>query len=106
MTDPGHTHTPPPPGEKKYWLDDMRNVQKVFWWVILVCVALTLAEFFYHQHPALGFDGEFNFYGFYGFFACVALVLAAKELRKILMRREDYYDDATTDAATDGEDDG
>jgi hypothetical protein len=28
----------------------------------------------------------------YGFFACVALVLAAKLLRKLIMRPEDYYE--------------
>jgi hypothetical protein len=32
-------------------------------------------------------------YGIYGFVACVALVLTAKELRKLLKRDEDYYDD-------------
>ena len=34
----------------------------------------------------------FNFYGFYGFIGCVFLVLMAKELRKLVMRDEDYYD--------------
>ena len=80
----------------------MKNVDKVYWSVILVCVILMVAEFFYHQHPALGFDGAFNFYGFYGFVACVALVLAAKEMRKFLMRDEDYYEDGKSD----GEDAG
>ena len=29
----------------------------------------------------------------YGFVACVLLVLIAKEMRKIVMRNDDYYDD-------------
>ena len=33
-----------------------------------------------------------NFYGFYGFIGCVFLVLAAAQLRKVLMRDEDYYE--------------
>ena len=33
-----------------------------------------------------------GFYAGYGFVACVLLVLIAKEMRKLLMRREDYYD--------------
>ena len=37
-------------------------------------------------------EGWFGFYAFYGFASCVVLVVVAKELRKILMRREDYYD--------------
>ena len=38
-------------------------------------------------------EGWFGFYGFFGFIACVVLVLAAKELRRLVMRREDYYDE-------------
>ena len=34
----------------------------------------------------------FGFYGLFGFVACVALVLIAKQLRRVLMRPEDYYD--------------
>ena len=45
-----------------------------------------------HRHAETGFDGWFGFYGFYGFVACVTLVLAAKGLRRILMRSEDYYE--------------
>jgi hypothetical protein len=33
-----------------------------------------------------------GFYAFYGFVACVLLVLIAKQMRKVLMRKEDYYD--------------
>ena len=36
--------------------------------------------------------GLFGFYAFFGFIACVALVLIAKQLRRVLLRREDYYD--------------
>jgi hypothetical protein len=45
-----------------------------------------------HRHAEAGFDGLFGFYGLYGFVACVALVLAAKLLRRAVMRPEDYYD--------------
>jgi len=34
-----------------------------------------------------------GFYALFGFVACVVLVLIAKEMRKVLMRDEDYYDD-------------
>jgi hypothetical protein len=34
----------------------------------------------------------FGFYAIYGFVACVLLVVIAKELRKLLMRDENYYD--------------
>jgi hypothetical protein len=33
-----------------------------------------------------------GFYAIFGFVACVMLVLGAKQLRNIVMRKEDYYD--------------
>ena len=40
------------------------------------------------------FEGEswFGFYSVYGLVSCVVLVLLATELRKVLMREENYYD--------------
>ena len=51
-----------------------------------------IADFFYHKHTHYGFQGIYGFDAFYGFVSCVLLVLAAKQLRKLLMRDEDYYD--------------
>ena len=34
----------------------------------------------------------FGFHAVYGFVACVVLVLAAKQLRRVLMRDENYYE--------------
>jgi uncharacterized membrane protein len=91
MTGPDHTSIQSPPGEKNYWLDDRQNVDKIFWVVIVVCVALMLVEPFYHKHPYFGIDGSFGFYGWFGFLACAGLVLVARALGRILGRREDYY---------------
>lgn len=79
--------------EKKYWLDEPNNVKKVFWAVCLLCAAVFVADAFYHKHIHFAAEGWFGFYGIFGFVACVGLVLAAKVLRKILIRPEDYYDD-------------
>jgi len=46
----------------------------------------------YHQHNHFFFEEWFGIYGWFGFTACVGLVLAAKMMRKILQREEDYYD--------------
>jgi hypothetical protein len=78
---------------KKYWLDEPRNVLKVYWTVIALCVALFVADAFYHKHTHFEVENWFGFYGIYGFVACVGLVLVAKLLRIILIRPEDYYDD-------------
>lgn len=77
---------------KRYWLDDMRNVHKVFWALVALCAALFLADAFYHKHVFFDFENWFGFFGIFGFSVSFALVLTARELRKFLMRDEDYYD--------------
>ncbi len=72
--------------EKRYWLDDKRNVDKIVVALVIVCAGLLGADLFYHKHVHFAFEGWF------GFFCCVALVLAAKEMRKLVKRDEDYYD--------------
>ena len=68
----------------------------------MLCVVLIALDAVVHRHhltfqDAEGvdfpYDGWFGFFGIYGFMACVVLVLLAKELRKFVMRREDYYGD-------------
>ena len=80
--------------EKKYWLDDPRNVKKIIHALVAVCAAVVLADFFYDkEHTEYAFQNWIGFDAIYGFVCCVFLVLAAKQLRRVLMRDEDYYDD-------------
>jgi fucose permease len=81
-----------PDDGKKYWLDQPGNVRKIVWALCLVCLGLFVADAFYHKHPYFAAERVFGFYAIYGFVMCVGLVLAAKLLRKILMRDEDYYE--------------
>lgn len=79
--------------EKKYWLDDRKNVNKVIYSLCAICAVVALIDLFpYKHHLHFRFEYWFGFYSLYGFIACVSLVLAAKQLRKIVMRDEDYYD--------------
>jgi Na+/melibiose symporter-like transporter len=82
----------PENNEKKHVFDDPRNVKRVIGLLVGVCTVLVLADLFYAKHVHYGAERWFGFYGFYGFVGCVFLVLAAKELRKLVMREEDYYD--------------
>ena len=82
-----------PAGAPKPWLDRKENVTKIAWALYLVCAILVLMDFPIHRHAEMGFDGSFGFYAAYGFFGSVFLVLVAKQLRKVLKRPEDYYDD-------------
>ncbi len=78
--------------DKRYWLDRPENVTRLYRGLWIVGVGLALLDFVVHRHAEAGFDGWLFFYAVYGFVACVALVLAAKVLRRVVMRPEDYYD--------------
>ena len=78
--------------EKKYWLDDPRNVRKLYRRLWIVGVLFVTADLFYEKHIEFLIERLFGFFGFYGFVSCLFLVLAAKQLRKIVIRDEDYYD--------------
>lgn len=79
--------------EKKHVFDNPANVKKVIWSLFAVCAGLFVFDFFYHRHMDIPIEKIPGFYALYGFVACVILVLAAKEMRKVLMRKEDYYRD-------------
>lgn len=81
-----------PTAERRYWLDEKRNVDKIYKALLVICAGLVIADLFYDKHAKYIVEDWFGFYGFYGFVGCVFLVLAAKQLRKLLMRSEDYYD--------------
>ena len=79
--------------EKRYVFDDPRNVKRFIYALYAVCALSFVADFFVHRHVDHPWESLLGYYCLYGFAACVILVLSAKEMRKILMRREDYYDD-------------
>lgn len=89
-----HSHPTPPSDGKRYWLDRKENVDKVVKVVYAICALLFAIDFLVPKHGEGPFAIEhwYGFYGIYGFVACVGLVLAAKQLRRVLMRGEDYYD--------------
>jgi len=80
------------PDKKRYWLDEPRNVTKLYRTLWGVGILLVLLDLVVHRHAEAEFDGVFGFYALYGFVACVTLVLTAKLLRRVVMRPEDYYD--------------
>lgn len=79
--------------EKRYLFDNPRNVKALIYGLYVLCAVLFGLDFVIHRHSVVSWEAWYGFYGIYGFVACVFLVLAAKELRKIVMRKEDYYDD-------------
>lgn len=62
--------------------------------VSAVALALVvLAELVVERHPYFEVDGPFGFYAWFGFGACVAMVLVARLIGRILKRADDYYRD-------------
>lgn len=74
------------------WLDRPGSVNKIIYALCAICALSVLADLGYEKHGHWGWQGIMGFDAIYGFVSCVGLVLAAKVLRKLLMRSEDYYD--------------
>jgi hypothetical protein len=79
-------------GDKKYWLDRPGSGGKVFWVLCMACALLFVADAFYEKHPSFAVEAWFGFYAIFGIVFCAGLVLLARKLRWVLMRKEDYYD--------------
>lgn len=78
--------------EKQHIFDDRRNVKRLLMVFYAICAGLLIIDFVHHRHVVHSWENLWGFYAIFGFVACVALVLIAKEMRKVLMRSEDYYD--------------
>ena len=82
--------------ERRHVWDDARNVRRLIGALLAACALLLGLDLVVHRHSSfaggeLPTESWFGFWAFYGFVACVLLVLAAKELRRVLRRPEDYY---------------
>ncbi len=78
---------------KRHLFDDPRNIKRAIYALYGVCAVALLGDFFVLRHVDHPWEALFGFYPLYGFGACVLLVLIAKQMRKVLMRKDDYYDD-------------
>lgn len=79
--------------EKEYFFDKPENVKWTMRGLYITCILLVVADFIIHRHIGLPWEKIPAFYAIYGFVACVVLVVIAKEIRKIVMRKENYYDE-------------
>ena len=79
--------------KKEYFFDKPKNVKHVLRGFYVICIILVIADFVVHRHISLSWEKIPAFYAIYGFVACVVLVIIAKAMRKVVMRKEDYYDE-------------
>jgi len=76
-------------------LNEPKNIRRLVQALVICCVVLFALDGIIHRHTSHPWEEMFGFYGVYGFVSCVILVLLAKELRKLLMRDEHYYEEET-----------
>lgn len=101
---PDNPDTYPALGRMMMWVDKPGSATKIIYALVVVCILLGLADFTYHKHDHFEIERFPNFYGFYGFVMFTALILAAKLLRRVIKRPEDYYGDKAVDSETYPED--
>ena len=77
---------------KPHVFDKPHNVRRVLHALYAISALLFIADFIIHRHVIHPWEQVWGFYALYGFVSCVVLVLLAKEMRKVVMRKEDYYD--------------
>lgn len=77
---------------RNHWLDEPRNVKRL-WRGFLALLALTvLAELFITRHPHFEVESLPAFHAAYGFLACAAMIIAAKAIGVLLKRPDTYYE--------------
>jgi hypothetical protein len=79
---------------ERHFFDDPKNLKRVLRVFYAICAGLLLLDFVHHRHVIHAWENLWGFYAVFGFVACVVLVLVAKEMRKVVMRDESYYEDS------------
>ena len=74
------------------FFDKPENIKLILRVFYGICASLVIAELFAHHHILHAWENLPAFHAIFGFVVCLALVLIAKLLREVIMRKEDYYD--------------
>ncbi|TWU37807.1 hypothetical protein Q31b_45960 [Novipirellula aureliae] len=76
------------------WFERPSNINKMVIALVVVCVLLVLADFFYtNPHPHFpAWENVIGFQAWFGFIAFVVVVFLGRLLRIFVSRPEDYYD--------------
>lgn len=78
--------------QKIYFFDRPENIDRLLKGFYVICALLVAADFIVHRHTKIMLESLPAFYAIFGFVAFVLLVIGSIALRKLIMRKEDYYD--------------
>ena len=81
-----------PTDGKVYFFDKPKNVDRFLMVFYVICGLLFLLDFIIHRHTMHAWEKLPGFYAIFGFVAFCMLVIVSILMRKVLMRKEDYYD--------------
>jgi hypothetical protein len=73
------------------WADKPDNQKLIRRVLYGACALLVLADFIVHRHISTDVERVPAFYALYGFVALVGVVMAAKGLRRLVKRDEEYF---------------
>lgn len=82
---------------KTYRLDQPGTVKLIIAILVVSCVALFAVDFYYHKHGHFNFEEWPGFYAWFGFLSYCTIVLSAKQMRKLIGRKEDFYESEDSD---------
>lgn len=74
------------------WADKPENRRLIRRVLYVASALLVIADFVVHRHISVSPERVPAFYALYGFAALVGVVLAAKGLRLLVKRDENYYE--------------
>jgi len=73
------------------WVESASAVERVIFGLAVLCVLLFVLDFIVHRHAYAPGEGVPGFYAFVGFVAFTFIVLGAAQLRRLILRNENYY---------------
>tara|TARA_Y100001934_G_scaffold227539_1_gene273370 strand:- start:159 stop:359 length:201 start_codon:yes stop_codon:yes gene_type:complete len=65
----------------------------IFRALVCLCIVLVIVEIAVHRHVIFVWEGWPGFYALWGFVSLFTIVILGKQLRRLIKRDEDYYDD-------------
>lgn len=74
------------------WADKPDNRRRIRFVLYGACLLLVAVDFLVHRHISMPAEKVPAFYAIYGFAALVTVVMAAKGLRRLVKRDEEYYE--------------